>query len=106
MNIDTLIKDAYTIEVEHNRSKTPPPKQIPLPLKRDTPKKGGVGVWYRTVLAACIMIALFFAALSMKDPLYERHTLYRTAGISVIFPEDPAQSLYNFLFAIRSSYEE
>ncbi|MDR2792083.1 MAG: hypothetical protein LBB61_00250 [Treponema sp.] len=106
MNIDGLIKDAFEIEVEYNRSRTPRPRNIPIPLKRETPKKDAFVSWFRTLLASCIMIALFLGVLALKDRIYESHSIYGDVGMSVMFPENPAQSFYDFLSATHSSYEE
>jgi hypothetical protein len=104
MKIDEVIKAVFEGEVDGNRS-------VISPLQNYSP--GGSGE--KTVtenrrsrlaeagFAVCFIVILGISVL-LKDGFFRSPLANQGASIARLFPEDPKEALYNFIFAIRSSF--
>ncbi|MFP3091451.1 hypothetical protein LQZ21_14120 [Treponema sp. TIM-1] len=99
--VDILIKGAVELELIYNQSRTPPVKRM-VGFKEAGRQKAPL-LWSHTILAALFMIVLFISIISMKDHILRSSLVDQAAGSEKIFPENPAQVVYDFLFETNSS---
>jgi hypothetical protein len=102
MKIDTLIKNVFELEMEYNRSGMPPVKYVPMDLKKKEQQKDML-LWSQVILFASIMIILFISLISVEDTVLRSFLADQAVGIEKIFPENPSEVFYDFLFGTNSS---
>ncbi|GHT98828.1 hypothetical protein FACS1894142_5670 [Spirochaetia bacterium] len=105
MKIDTLMKDVFEAEIEQNRSRIPPVSGDASLLLRAAPPQNGLGTRLRTgaALAACFAFVIFISVLSLKTDVLRSPLVYQGEAIAKLIPENPAEALYDFFYAINSS---
>jgi hypothetical protein len=102
MKIDTLIKNVFELEIEYNRSRIPPVKPIPMDAKKKERQKDTLS-WSHVILLASVMVVLFISLISVKETVLRSSLADQALGIEKIFPENPSQVFYDFLFETHSS---
>jgi hypothetical protein len=109
MKIDEIIKAVFEREVNGNRS-------IISPFQNYSP--GGLGSYAlgeKTIIknrrsrlmeigfAACFIVILGISVF-LKDDVFRSPIVNQGTSIARLFPEDPKETLYDFISAIHSSF--
>jgi hypothetical protein len=105
MKIDIVIRNVFEADVEQNRSRIPPVPGDVSPFFEATPAKKGSGTWLRinAALAACFAFVLVISVLALKTDVLRTPLVHQGDALARLIPENPRESLYNFLYALNSS---
>jgi hypothetical protein len=88
-------------ENAHSSQLTAPVKYVPTDFKKKEQQKDTL-LWPHVILFASIMIVLFISLISVEDTVLRSSLTDQAVGIENIFPENPSEVFYDFLFGTNS----